>query len=376
VSSDHTQIAQLEAQINAEGAKVQALVAHYDAIAGELASVNKALANEQVRLASDRRSAARAAKRLQAVAVAAYVNAQFGNSSMISSYTGTGSASIVQVKNVYLGTANGTLEAAKATLTNDQTDVAATEQALKSTQGKVTEALSEARSSKDAAILAVGQSEASLRRVNGHLLALVTAARVEKAAAVERAAERAIAATAAQQSNLSATPVVAVAPSPSTGTYQNPLRSLQGIRSNRIDQGVDFSGFGPVYAIGDGVVVSTVNGGWPAGTFITYRLSDGPAAGLTVFAAENLVPTVSVGQRVTSATQIGNAYEGSYGIEVGWADPAGNGTTMASDYNQFYGSNTTAFGVNFSQLLASLGAPSGSIETTPAGAVPASWPSW
>lgn len=376
VSGDRAQVAKLEAQINAEGAKAQALVAHYDAIAGQLATINKALAKQQARLLSDRRSAARAATRLQSAAVAAYVNAQFGNSSTVSSFTGTASATVAQIKNVYLGTANGTLQSAIATLTNDQNDVVATEHALTATQANVATALSEAKRSKDAAERAVGQSQASLQKVSGHLLALITVARAQKAEAVERAAERAIAAAAAAQSNASTPPAVAVAPTPSAGTYRNPLRSVQGLRPERIDQGVDFSGFGPIYAIGDGIVVSTVNGGWPAGTFITYRLTSGPAAGLTVYVGENLVPTVGVGQRVTSSTQIGTEYEGSYSVEMGWADPSGDGATMAADYNQYYGSNSTAFGVNFSQLLSSLGGPSGNIEGGPSGSIPASWPRW
>jgi len=49
----------------------------------------------------------------------------------------------------------------------------------------------------------------------------------------------------------------------------------------RIDQGVDFSGSGPVYALGDGIVTNAIaySPGWGGG-WITYQLSDGPDAGL------------------------------------------------------------------------------------------------
>src|SRR5581483_6509707 len=60
------------------------------------------------------------------------------------------------------------------------------------------------------------------------------------------------------------------------GSYRNPLRGVTNVNASRIDQGVDYSGTGPVYALGDGVVeTSTNSGGWPAGHFIAYRLTNG-----------------------------------------------------------------------------------------------------
>ena len=100
-------------------------------------------------------------------------------------------------------------------------------------------------------------------------------------------------------------------------------------------------------------MLSTVNGGWPGGTYITYRLSDGPAAGLVVYAAEDIEPLVQAGESVTPNTVLGTVYEGPDGIETGWADN-GTGDTMARDASQFYGWNSTAFGANFSELLVSL----------------------
>ncbi|MDA8291186.1 MAG: hypothetical protein M0Z33_05830 [Actinomycetota bacterium] len=139
--------------------------------------------------------------------------------------------------------------------------------------------------------------------------------------------------------------------------------------------GVDYSGVGPIYAVGDGVVLSTYNGGWPGGTFITYRLTDGPAAGLIMYAAEDITPTVQPGQTVTASTVIGQLYEGPDGIETGWAAGT-DGVTMAAAYGQFAGWNTTAFGMNYSQMLTSLGAPGGIPQGGTSGALPASWPQW
>ena len=151
---------------------------------------------------------------------------------------------------------------------------------------------------------------------------------------------------------------------------------MVALTSDRIDQGVDYSGFGPIYAIGEGVVLSTVGSGWPGGTFIAYRLTDGPARGLVVYAAEDIEPSVQVGDTVTADTVLGHVYAGPDGIETGWADGSSLPDTMARTYGQFDGSNATAFGSNFSQLLQSVGAPGG-IETGPAsGTLPPSWPRW
>ena len=99
--------------------------------------------------------------------------------------------------------------------------------------------------------------------------------------------------------------------------------------------------------------------------------------GRVVYVAESVNPTVTPGQSVTPNTVIGTLYNGSSGIETGWANPGGNGTTMAAIYGQFYGANSTAFGYNFSQLLSSLGGPGGVLQNNPpTGSVPSNWPQW
>lgn len=186
----------------------------------------------------------------------------------------------------------------------------------------------------------------------------------------------------------SGTVAVSVAPSPppapvtvtSSGTasgiggYSNPLRAVGSLAPERIDQGVDYSGSGPVYAIGDGVVLNTANAGWPDGAFISYELSSGPAAGDIVYVAEGVVPTVHVGQQVTPTTVVGTLVGGSPGLEMGWAKPPGTGNAAAVGQWNTY--TSTAYGENFSQLLQALGAPPGISEGTVQGALPGGWPSW
>jgi hypothetical protein len=70
-------------------------------------------------------------------------------------------------------------------------------------------------------------------------------------------------------------------------------------------------------------------------------------------------------------------YEGFAGIETGWASPSLTGETMARTSGQFGGSNSTAYGFNFSQLLRSLGAPGGVLQNNPpTGSLLSGWPVW
>jgi murein DD-endopeptidase MepM/ murein hydrolase activator NlpD len=114
----------------------------------------------------------------------------------------------------------------------------------------------------------------------------------------------------------------AVADRPGAG-YRNPLRGVKGLTPERIDEGVDFAGMGPVYALGDAIVTSAAgtNYGWPGGGWITYRLTSGPGVGLVVYVAEDITPAVVAGQRVSSYTVLGTMFDGGDGIETGWAQP-------------------------------------------------------
>jgi murein DD-endopeptidase MepM/ murein hydrolase activator NlpD len=152
-----------------------------------------------------------------------------------------------------------------------------------------------------------------------------------------------------------------------SGSYANPLRGVVSLVPERIDQGVDYNGSGPVYAIGDGVVENVYNAGWPGGAFIVYQLSDGPDQGNGVYMAEDVDPTVQVGQQVTANTQIGTMTDGPDGVETGWADLSSLGEAQAMDDHQALstgdaGATSTPCGQSFDQLLVSLGAPGGIMQ--------------
>jgi murein DD-endopeptidase MepM/ murein hydrolase activator NlpD len=166
-----------------------------------------------------------------------------------------------------------------------------------------------------------------------------------------------------------------------TAIYLNPLRKISGLMVERIDMGADFGGSGPVYAVGDGIITNATadSPGWPGGGWITYQLTDGPAKGLVVYLAEDVTPTVQVGQHVTPNTVIANMYNGSAGIETGWAmadSSSAESQLPAAGGISGNGPFPTAVGKNFAELLNALGVPLSPFNGTAAtyGVLPAGYP--
>ena len=144
--------------------------------------------------------------------------------------------------------------------------------------------------------------------------------------------------------------------------YNNPLRAVAGLIPERVDMGVDFGGSGPVYPLGDAVITSATgsSSGWPGGGWITYRLTNGPDAGLMVYVAEDVQPAVAVGEVVTPSTVIATMYNGGTGIETGWAMP--NGASAESQLPEAGGIGgggpfPTMVGLSFENVLRGLGVP-------------------
>lgn len=95
-----------------------------------------------------------------------------------------------------------------------------------------------------------------------------------------------------------------------------------------VDQGVDFTGAGEIYALGDGIVTRVMQSGsgWPGqGAVVNYKITSGPAAGQFVYVAEDFAPAVQLGQRVKKGDVIGHATGSGQapGIEMGWAQSSG-----------------------------------------------------
>ncbi|MDE3085318.1 MAG: hypothetical protein KGJ77_01015 [Acidobacteriota bacterium] len=373
VNSAQASVAQLQQRLAADGVKIQQLVEQYDQALAQQQVATQHVQQAEAHLAADQQAENKAMAVLRSIALSTYLSDAQDSSNL--AIFSSGDATSIVAQQEYTHIANTGLRNAVDTVTIDARNTAASEVALKAAQQQAQALVSQLAAAQAAAQAAMNQDDALLASAKSNLAAALAQQQAAQLAA-ERAREAALAAAqAAAQTAAAHPPPVNFHPSP--GSYANPLRSVNGLNPERIDQGVDYSGYGPVYAVGDGTVISTTNGGWPGGTFIAYKLTDGPAAGLVAYAAEDLEPTVSVGQTVTAATVIGTMYEGPDGMETGWADPSGDGMTMARDYGQFNGNNSTAFGANFSRMLASLGAPPGVLETNPpTGNLPPNWPTW
>jgi len=151
--------------------------------------------------------------------------------------------------------------------------------------------------------------------------------------------------------------------------YVNPLEGAT-VKSERIDQGVDYAGAGTLVAIGPARVtfVGTSNTGWP-GAFIEFRLLAGADAGCYVYYAEGVVPVtgLSVGQQVAAGQAIATIIpKYPTGIELGWG--SGRSTKAYAKVSGQWSpqddhDNVAApAGRSFSDLIAALGGPPGKVE--------------
>ncbi len=372
ISSLKSQAAKLEKQINNQGNTIQQIVVGYDEAVSKEETIHAKLLSTQAQLVSDQSAQATDANQVRQVAIFDFVNSS--NPAPAIDALAPGNLSSVLIEREYAKVVSDKLQNAMDALQLEERKTNQAEAALRSEQSSAQAAVSLLAQQGQQARVALSKETNLLGSVKGNLKALLAAAAKARQAALD-AEEQALAALQSQNPVPITVPILPGA-NPAPGTYANPLRDIGALNPERIDQGVDYSGYGPIFAIGDGVVLSTVNSGWPGGTFISYRLTDGPAQGLVVYAGEDILPQVSPGQTVTAGTQIGTMYEGPDGIETGWADPSGDGVSMANDYGQFSGNDSTAFGANFSNFLQSVGAPGGVLQNSPpTGSLPPGWPS-
>jgi murein DD-endopeptidase MepM/ murein hydrolase activator NlpD len=132
--------------------------------------------------------------------------------------------------------------------------------------------------------------------------------------------------------------------------YVNPFAQSTNLVTGRIDQGVDFTGTGPIVAIGNAKVLRVGAPGWPEGGGVLYRLTDGPLAGQVIFVYEGVDATVKAGQTVKAGEQIATFRPGG-SIEIGLADAAGVPLSHAS----YFEGKVTESGIEMFSLLQSLG---------------------
>jgi hypothetical protein len=148
---------------------------------------------------------------------------------------------------------------------------------------------------------------------------------------------------------------------PTNQKYCDPFRDIKGLRAERIDQGVDYGGSGPIYALGPGTIDlyrNRTDTGWPGGTFISYKITAGPAAGKEIYLAENidLSTTIKSGSYVFNGTVLGTLVDASPDSEIGWGLP---GAGYTAEHSCYVEGCSTPLGFNFNDLLTCVKTPSG-----------------
>jgi murein DD-endopeptidase MepM/ murein hydrolase activator NlpD len=133
-------------------------------------------------------------------------------------------------------------------------------------------------------------------------------------------------------------------------SYVNPFSFSSNLVTGRVDQGVDFTGSGPIVAIGDGLVLQTSAPGWPEGGGVLYELLNGPLKGQVIFVYEGVDATVQPGQQVRAGEQIATFRPGG-SIETGLADSSGTPLSHA----EYYEGKETQSGLEMLSLLQALG---------------------
>jgi hypothetical protein len=155
-----------------------------------------------------------------------------------------------------------------------------------------------------------------------------------------------------QSTSLLAAPITATVTSGginiNSAGLTNPIG--KGLVRGRIDEGVDFTGSGPLYAMGNGTITEVIGSGWPGGIFINLKMDNGQ----DIYYAENITPMVVVGEKVKAGQQIGHA-NGFYPyIEIGFGTGSPQTAAASSHYSE---GQVTSEGQEMASLLTSLGAP-------------------
>lgn len=137
--------------------------------------------------------------------------------------------------------------------------------------------------------------------------------------------------------------------------YVNPLANAHGLVRGREDQGIDYSmkPGSKIGAIGAGRVTKILQNWYKGQPLLEYELTKGAEKGKNVYVAEQLNPSVKVGQKLKPGQTIGTYAASGTGIEMGFA--AGGGRTLAQATTGYKEGQKTPAAEEFAKFLASVG---------------------
>lgn len=133
------------------------------------------------------------------------------------------------------------------------------------------------------------------------------------------------------------------------GGYVSPFAG--NATAGRTDQGVDFSAppGSNVLAIGKAKIAGIIPNWYQGQPLIYYQLLEGPRKGAFIYAAEQITPTVKVGQVVRAGQPIGRVAAKGTGLELGFA--TSTGATLAHTTSGYVEGQATAAGNAFRSFL-------------------------
>lgn len=135
----------------------------------------------------------------------------------------------------------------------------------------------------------------------------------------------------------------------------NPFAKAKGLVLGRTDQGVDAN-----MAVGSPILapfagkVTAINQNWYSGQPQIVVEGTGAFKGKFLYLAEQIVPSVHVGQSIGAGQQLATYASHGTGIEMGWAHNAA-GQTQAQATSGYTEGKATAAGNSFRTFLGSLG---------------------
>lgn len=129
---------------------------------------------------------------------------------------------------------------------------------------------------------------------------------------------------------------------------------LPGFTIGRTDMGVDASGKPGqgIYAIAPGKVLGILQNWYAGQPYLYYEVTAGELKGRVIYVAEQIAPTVRVGQSFAAGALLGRYAKSGTGLELGYGTRSGQTLAQATTgYSE--GQETTA-GKAFRQLLGRL----------------------
>jgi hypothetical protein len=139
------------------------------------------------------------------------------------------------------------------------------------------------------------------------------------------------------------------------GGYVNPLPADAHIGRTDMGVDVDLKPGEPIVAIGNSRVVGIMPNWYAGQPYVALQLLDGPMKGHNYYVAEQITPSVSVGQVIRAGEPIAHYAASGTGIEMGWAGSNWQQTLAQAQGNTGDASHNDApAGVSFSNFLHSL----------------------